>query len=68
MASAIQSIRKAAGDNNYSFCQQNDTLPYVVISADSGIEIAKQYNLITSRNLSDGAIEDVVNVIFHVIR
>ena len=32
----------------------NDTLPYVVISADPGIEIAQRYDLVIPRYLSEG--------------
>ena len=32
----------------------NDSMPYVVISAYPGIEIAQQYNFVVLRNTSEG--------------
>ena len=46
----------------------NDTLPYVVISAYPGIEIAQQYDFVVLQNPSEGEIQRVINVIFHMIR
>ena len=38
----------------------NDTLTYVVTSADPGIEIAKQYDFVVSRNPSEGGMLRVI--------
>ena len=46
----------------------NNTMPYVVDSADSGIDIAKQNDLVFSRNHSKGRMQDSINTIFHIIR
>ena len=44
----------------------NDTMPYVVISADPGIEIAHQYDFDVSRYPSEGGIQRVIMAIFHI--
>ena len=41
----------------------NDTMPYVVISADPGIEIVQQYDFVVSRNPSEGGIQRVIKAI-----
>ena len=46
----------------------NDTLPYAVISAFRGIEIVKRYDLVVSRNPSDGGLQRVIKASFHIIR
>ena len=42
--------------------------PYVVISADPGIEIGMQYGLVILQNLLEGGIQGIVKAIFHIIR
>ena len=46
----------------------NDSMPYVVISAYPGIEIAQQYVFVILRNSSEGGIQRVIKAIFPVIR
>ena len=46
----------------------NDSMPYVVISACPGIEIAQQYDFVTLQNSSEGGIQRVIKTIFHIIR
>ena len=46
----------------------NDTLPYVVISSDPGIEFAQQYDFVVSRNSSEVGIQRVIKTIIHIIR
>ena len=46
----------------------NDSMPYVVIYADSGFEIAQQCDFVVLRNLSEGGIQRVIKAIFHIIR
>ena len=46
----------------------NDTIPYVVISAYPGIEIAQQYHFVVLKNPSEGGIQRVIKAIFHIIR
>ena len=46
----------------------NDSMPYVVISAYPGIEIAQQYDFGVMRNSSEGGIQRVIKAIFHIIR
>ena len=46
----------------------NDSMPYVVISAYPGIEIAQQYDFVVLRNSSAGGIQRVIKSIFHIIR
>ena len=46
----------------------NDSMPYVVISAYPGIEIAQQYDFVILRNSSEGGIQRVIKAIFHIIR
>ena len=45
----------------------NDSMPYDVISAYPGIEIAQQYNFVVLQNPSEGGIH-VIKAIFHNIR
>ena len=45
-----------------------DSMPYVVISAYPGIEIAQQYDFVILRNPSEGGIKRVIKTIFHIIR
>ena len=46
----------------------NDSMPYAVISAYPGIEIAQQHDFVVLRNHSDGGIQRVIKAIFHIIR
>ena len=46
----------------------NDSMPYVVISAYPGIEIAQQYYFVILRNSSVGGIQRVIKAIIHIIR
>ena len=46
----------------------NVSMPYVVISAYSGIEIAQQYDFVVLRSSSEGGIQRVMKAIFHIIR
>ena len=46
----------------------NDSMPYVVISAYPGIEIAQQYDFVILQNSSEGGIQHVIKAIFHIIR
>ena len=46
----------------------NDSMPYVVISAYPGIEIAQQYDFVILQNYSEGGIQHVIKAIFHIIR
>ena len=46
----------------------NDSMPYFVISAYIGIEIAQQYDFVVLRNPSEGGIQRVIKIIFHIIR
>ena len=46
----------------------NDSMPYVVISAYSGIEIAQKYDFVVLQNSSEGGIQRVIKAIFHIIR
>ena len=46
----------------------NDFMPYVVISAHPGIEIAQQYDFVILRNSSDGGLQRTIKTIFHIIR
>ena len=46
----------------------NDSMPYVVISAYPGIEIAQQYDFVILQNYSEGGIQRVIKTIFHIIR
>ena len=46
----------------------NDSMPYVVISAYYGIEIAQQYDFVVFQNSSEGGIQRVIKTIFHIIR
>ena len=46
----------------------NDSMPYVMISAYPGIEIAQQYDFVILRNSSEGGIQRVIKAIFHIIR
>ena len=46
----------------------NDSMPYVVISAYPGIEIAQQYDFVVLLNSSVGGIQRVIKAIFHIIR
>ena len=46
----------------------NDTLPYVVMSAYPGSEIAQQYDFVVLQNLSEGGIQRVIKAIFPIIR
>ena len=45
----------------------NDSMPYVVISAYPGIEIAQQYDFVILQNSSEGGIQCVIKAIFHII-
>ena len=45
----------------------NDTLPYVVISADPSIKIGQQCVFVVSRNSSHGGVQRVIKEIFHII-
>ena len=46
----------------------NDSMPYVVISAYPGIEIAQQYDLVILQNSLENGIQRVIKNIFHIIR
>ena len=46
----------------------NDSMPYVVTSADPGIEIAQQYDFVIFQNTSEAELQRVIKVIFHIIR
>ena len=46
----------------------NDTLPYVMVSADPDTEIAQQYDPVVSRYHSKSGMLGVVKAIFHIIR
>ena len=46
----------------------NDSMPYVMISAYPGIEIAQQYDFVVLQNSSEGGIQYVIKAIFHIIR
>ena len=46
----------------------NDSMPYFVISAYPGIEIAQQYDIVLLRNSSEGEIQRVIKAIIHIIR
>ena len=46
----------------------NDSMPYVVISAYPGIEIAQQYDFVVLRISSESGIQRVIKAIFHIIR
>ena len=46
----------------------NDPMPYVVIPAYPGIEIAQQYDFVVMRNSSEGGIQRVIKAILHIIR
>ena len=46
----------------------NDSMPYVVVSAYPGIEIAQQYYFVILQNSSEGLIQRVIKAIFHIIR
>ena len=46
----------------------NDSMPYVVICAYPGIEIAQHYDFVILRSSSDGGIQRVIKAIFHIIR
>ena len=46
----------------------NDSMPYVVISAYPGIEIAQQYDFVVLQNSLEGGIQRVIKAIFHIIR
>ena len=46
----------------------NDTLLNIQISADPGIEIAWQSDLVVSRNHSEGRIQRIMKANFHIIR
>ena len=46
----------------------NDSMPYVVISAYPGIEIAQQYDFVVMQNSLEGGIQHVIKAIFHIIR
>ena len=46
----------------------NDTLPYVVISVDSDIDIALQYDSVALRNPSESGIQRVIKATFYIIR
>ena len=46
----------------------NDSMPYVVISAYPGIEIAEQYDIVVLRNSSESGIQRVIKAISHIIR
>ena len=46
----------------------NDSMPYVVISANPGIEIAQQYDFVVLQNPSEGGIQCVIKAIFHILR
>ena len=46
----------------------NDSMPYVVISAYPGIEIAQQYDFVICKKFSEGGIQRVIKAIFHIIR
>ena len=45
----------------------NDSMPYVVIYAYPGIEIALQYDSIVLRNPSEGGIQRIIKAIFDII-
>ena len=44
----------------------NDSMPYVVISAYPGIEIAQQYDFVILQNSLEGVIQCVIKAIFHM--
>ena len=46
----------------------NDSMPYVVISAYPGIEIAQQYDFVVLQNSSEGGLQRVIKAIFNIIR
>ena len=46
----------------------NDSTPYVVNSAYSGIEISQQYYFVILQNSSEGEIQRVIKAFFHIIR
>ena len=46
----------------------NDSMPYVVIFAYPGIEVAQQYDFVVLQNPSEGGIQRVIKAIFHIIR
>ena len=46
----------------------NDSMPYVVVSAYPGIEIAQQYDYVILLNSSEGGIQRVIKAIIHIIR
>ena len=46
----------------------NDSMPYALISAYPGIEIAQQYDFVFLQNSSEGEIQRVIKAIFHIIR
>ena len=60
---------RATGDSYYSCCQHHDdSMPFVVIYAYPGIEIAQQYDFVVMQNSSEGGIQRVIKSIFHIIR
>ena len=46
----------------------NDSMPYVVISAYTAIEIVQQNDFVILQNSSEGGIQRVIKAIFHIIR
>ena len=46
----------------------NDSMPYIVISAYPGIEIAQQYDFVVLPNPSEGGMQRDIKAIFHIIR
>ena len=50
------------------FMMSNASMPYVVISAYPGIEIAQQYDFFILRNSSEGWKQRAINAILHIIR
>ena len=62
---------RAAGNRYYSCCQHHDDQLLHVICRDfcrPGIEIAQQYDFVALRNPSEGGIQRIIKVIFHIIR
>ena len=46
----------------------NDSMPYVMISAYPGIEIAQKYDFVILQNSLEGGIQRVIKSIVHIIR
>ena len=62
---------RPAGDLNYHIAKNmmtNDTLPYVVISADAHIETAQHYDFVASLNPPIGGVQRAIKAIYNIIR